>query len=110
MKNRLLSRIFIESFINFIKLPEINELEHLSNGLQRLGDLEGSILDIDGTHIEIQAPSRNSRLYFNTKSFYSINMLVVVDYKMRIRFGKSGFGFAHNSFIYRSSGELWEFI
>ncbi|XP_061395895.1 putative nuclease HARBI1 [Musca vetustissima] len=65
-------------------------------------DFPGVIGCVDGTHIKIQAPSKEDQhLYFNRKGYFSLN---VCDHKMRIRFLDARYaGSAHDSLIWNDS-------
>ena len=63
---------------------------------------------LDGTHIEIQKPSKNvtdcPEFFFNRKGFHSLNVLIYCDHKRKVRFFVSSYaGSVHDSRIYRES-------
>ncbi|XP_059219925.1 putative nuclease HARBI1 [Stomoxys calcitrans] len=65
----------------------------------------GVIGCIDGTHIKILAPTLSERWkYYNRKGFYSLNVMVVCDHKLRIRYiSPSHPGSAHDSLVWNVS-------
>ncbi|XP_055910925.1 putative nuclease HARBI1 [Eupeodes corollae] len=65
----------------------------------------GVIGCIDGTHVRIIAPKKNlQHLYLNRKGYYSLNVMIVCDYKMNVRFVDSRYsGANHDSFVYNLS-------
>ena len=89
----------------FIKLPVFSEMEELSMGFRELGNIEGTIMAIDGTHIEISAPNTYPEKYYNYKGYYSLNWLMGCDHRGKIRyvFGP-GFGSSNDAFVFRMSG------
>ncbi len=95
---------------DFIFLPNFNEFEELSDGFSLLGNIHGTLLAIDGTHISIFAPIDNRSDYFNRKHIYSLNCLIAVDYKMRIRYFCNGIGSAHDARLYTESTFLRDFM
>ncbi|XP_055918715.1 putative nuclease HARBI1 [Eupeodes corollae] len=65
----------------------------------------GVIGCIDGTHVQIIAPKKNlQHLYLNRKGYYSLNVMIVCDFKMNVRFVDSRYSSAnHDSFVYNLS-------
>ena len=46
--------------------------------------------EIDGCHIEINAPSQNHEDYFNRKQHYSVNLQAIVDANLNSSMLRSG--------------------
>ncbi|XP_058819571.1 putative nuclease HARBI1 [Topomyia yanbarensis] len=65
----------------------------------------GIIGCVDGTHVKIVAPNSNiQHLYYNRKGFHSLNVMLVCDHKLRIRYvDANNPGSNHDSFIWNSS-------
>lgn len=84
---------FIEEFVDiilkleqeFIKLPELNDIPSLVNGMCAFTELKGAVACLDGCHIPIRLPANaDSQSYYCFKSFYSSLIVVLCDYKYRI--------------------------
>ena len=58
---------------------------------------------IDGSEIPINRPSINPFNYYNRKGFFSIKIICVCDFKLRIRGMTYGYGAQHDSSVYRVS-------
>ncbi len=105
-----MAKFLFENSNNFIFLPVEQELESLCKEFSLLGNVLGTVLAIDGTHIPIAAPKNDTRGYFNRKQFHSLNFLVAVDSTMKIRFVTNGIGSAHDSRLYNESNALRNFV
>ena len=106
---------FIASFLvhvsgDFIKLPNSHEFNELASGFLNLAPYHGTILRIDGTHVRIEKPSLNGIKYFNRKKYYSLNVIIIVDFKQNIRFLTSGYGKNHDARIYRNSNNFQNYV
>lgn len=85
-----------------IKFPDLNEMITLEQRYISTADIEGMILTIDGTYIPISKPVLNPFNYFNRKGYFSINLIVLVDYRMRFRGSTYGFGASHDNSVLRN--------
>ncbi|XP_055838363.1 putative nuclease HARBI1 [Episyrphus balteatus] len=65
---------------------------------------------VDGTHIKIVAPRDDKHLFYNRKGYYSLNVLIICDYKMWIRGLNANFqGANHDSHIWNISPQRSHF-
>ncbi|XP_054083400.1 putative nuclease HARBI1 [Zeugodacus cucurbitae] len=63
--------------------------------------IPGVTMAVDGTHIKIMAPKRDKHLYYNRKGFSSLNVMIVCDHKMQIRYVCAKYpGSSHDSHIW----------
>ncbi|XP_036346014.1 putative nuclease HARBI1 [Rhagoletis pomonella] len=60
---------------------------------------------IDGTHVRIISPKKEMQhLYLNRKAYYSLNVMILCDYKMAIRYVDARHaGANHDSFVFNVS-------
>ncbi|XP_055913458.1 putative nuclease HARBI1 [Eupeodes corollae] len=66
--------------------------------------LPGVIGCIDGTHVRIVGPHASQHLFFNRKGFYSLNVLLICDEEMKIRFVDATHpGACHDSLVWKVS-------
>ena len=86
-----------------IIFPEPHEYEELKQGFYQIASISGTIMAIDGTHIPITRPKINPYAYYNRKSFFSINVVCLVDHKLRFRGVTYGHGSSHDMRILRIS-------
>ena len=107
--NRMTNFIYLHAQ-DYVFLPNRNELEELATGFEQLGNISGNVLSIDGTFIRIKKPVLNGEKYFNRKKYYAINILMLVDYKKRIRYITSGYGKNHVLRVYRNSNGIQNYI
>uniref|UniRef100_A0A0A1WVH7 Putative nuclease HARBI1 n=1 Tax=Zeugodacus cucurbitae TaxID=28588 RepID=A0A0A1WVH7_ZEUCU len=63
--------------------------------------IPGVTMAVDGTHIKIMAPKGDKHLYYNRKGFSSLNVMIVCDHKMQIRYVCAKYpGSSHDSHIW----------
>lgn len=67
----------------YIVWPSIAGIAKHSAHFRELKGIPNVVGAIDGTHIRIKAPKHHPQDYFNRKSFYSLNLQVVVDSKKK---------------------------
>ncbi|XP_065357795.1 putative nuclease HARBI1 [Calliphora vicina] len=66
--------------------------------------IPGVIGCIDGTHVKLLKPSEDASLYLNRKGAFSINTLIICDYKMQVRaVDACRPGSCHDSYIWHMS-------
>lgn len=90
----------------FVVLPTPEEEELICRGFFQKAGFPSVRGVLDGSHFEIRRPSRYADApdYFNRKSYYSINLMVLGDDRSLIRFlSASHPGSCHDSAIYSSS-------
>lgn len=61
---------------NFIQWPTEQEAFYTSNRIERRYKFPGVLGAVDGTHIKIPSPKRDSQSYINRKGVYSIQLQV----------------------------------
>lgn len=69
----------------FIKMPELNEFQELSDAYRSISRLDGTIMSLDGTHVPITCPDNSTR-YINRKGAASLSFLCAVDCHFRFRY------------------------
>ena len=94
----------------FIRLPSLRELDELSEVFYSISPTRGTILSIDGTLIPIQKPTVNGDKYYWRKKYFASNLIMLCDYKKRIRFITVGYGRCHESRVYRNSNNLQNYV
>lgn len=91
---------------DFVVLPTPEEEEEICRGFFRKAIFPSVRGVLDGSHFEIRKPSRHSDAqdYYNRKSYYSINLMMLGDDRYLIRFlSASHPGSCHDSAIYTTS-------
>lgn len=92
----------------YVTFPDENEKNHIAKQFFLKNNLPGVFGCIDGSQVEIKRPPRLSRplpeRYFNRKSRYALNMMVVMDHTYKIRYFSARFpGSVHDSRIFNES-------
>ena len=92
----------------YVIFPDENEKNAIAQQFFLRNHLPGVFGCIDGSQIEIKRPSRLNRplpeRYFNRKSRYALNMMVVMDHRYKIRYFSARFpGSVHDSRIFNES-------
>ncbi|XP_037934599.1 putative nuclease HARBI1 isoform X2 [Teleopsis dalmanni] len=68
--------------------------------MQKFG-IPGVVGCVDGTHIRMTKPHRDHHLFYNRKGYFSINAMIICDYKMTIRaVNARRAGSSHDSLIW----------
>ncbi|XP_067629784.1 putative nuclease HARBI1 [Eurosta solidaginis] len=79
--------VFEECLCNqWIKWLTKDEMREIGLDFHQQFNIPGIIGCIDGTHVSIIGPRNNKQLYYNKKGYYSMNVLLVCDNKMVIRY------------------------
>ncbi|KAK6018259.1 hypothetical protein OSTOST_16167 [Ostertagia ostertagi] len=93
---------------NYIRWPSGRESVAIRQSFYRKYHIPGIVGVIDGTHCRILQPTRDEGDYVNRKGYHSLNVGIVVDYDMRVRWVCSKWlGSAHDSHVFKSS-KLYE--
>ncbi|XGW20128.1 hypothetical protein V3C99_003730, partial [Haemonchus contortus] len=88
----------------FINWPDEQEGLNISNSFYQKYGLPGITGIIDGTHCRIQKPKYAERDYICRKGYHSLNVGIVVDYEMKIRWVCAKWpGSAHDSRVFKTS-------
>ncbi|XP_055910547.1 putative nuclease HARBI1 [Eupeodes corollae] len=87
-----------------MELSEEEKNEAKLHFFQQAG-IPGIIGVVDGTHIKILAPKKaDQHMYYNRKGYFSLNVMLVCDYRMRIRYADARHaGASHDSLVWNSS-------
>lgn len=90
---------------NYITFPTLEECDRIQRAFYEKRGMSGVIGAIDCTHVEIIRPSGDdSELYRNRKGYFSINVQLVCDDKLKIRnIVASCKGSTHDSRIFNES-------
>ena len=92
----------------YVTFPDEAEKNCIARQFFLKNHLPGVFGCIDGSQIEIKKPSRLNRplpeRYFNRKSRYALNMMVVMDHEYKIRYFSAKFpGSVHDSRVFNQS-------
>ncbi|RCN50650.1 hypothetical protein ANCCAN_03263 [Ancylostoma caninum] len=72
----------------FISWPSTQEEERIKTRFYQLTGIPGVIGCLDGTHVEIQAPSRSEHSFLNRKGWHSLNVFKESDFYRDLRLGR----------------------
>ncbi|XP_049279393.1 putative nuclease HARBI1 [Anopheles funestus] len=99
----ILEETLCEKWISLEMTPE--EQQEARRHFFSKSGIPGVVMSVDGTHIKIIAPVQDRDQHYNRKGFYSINVLLVCDHKMAIRYVDARFsGANHDAHIWSVSG------
>ena len=97
-----------EHFHQFVNFPNENEKDLIAKQFLGRDGLPGTYGIIDGSHIPIKRPPSGNvpapERFFNRKSRYSINMMLVCDHTYKIRYFSARYpGSVHDARIFNES-------
>lgn len=108
-RNKIVDGTLEHLMQKFIKWPDQNEQNEISNYFERKNGFIGIIECLDGTHIPICAPKESAASYVNRKGPHSLQWQGVCRENMTFTHIFVGFpGSCHDVRILRNS-DLWEF-
>ncbi|KAK6021484.1 hypothetical protein OSTOST_12843, partial [Ostertagia ostertagi] len=88
----------------YISWPSERESIGINASFYSRYHLPGIVGIIDGTHCRIQRPTHNEEDFVCRKGYHSINVGVVVDYNMKVRWVCANWpGSAHDSHVFKTS-------
>lgn len=88
------------------RFPDDTEMIDLRDNFFRGHSRNNIVVSIDGTHFEVTCPTVNPFDHLNRNKYFSINVICLVDYRMRFRAVTYGMGKSHDSRILRPSDIL----
>ncbi|XP_017469156.1 PREDICTED: putative nuclease HARBI1 [Rhagoletis zephyria] len=80
---KILEKYICSRWIN-LSMTEDEKTKSKQHFHQNFG-IPGVIGCVDGTHIKITKPHKDSSLFYNRKDYFSINAMIICDYNMVIR-------------------------
>ncbi|XP_071576948.1 putative nuclease HARBI1 isoform X2 [Temnothorax nylanderi] len=90
---------------NFIQWPTEQEAFYTSNRIERKYKFPSVIGAVDGTHIKIPSPKRDSQSYINRKGVHSIQLQVICNDKLEFIHCFAGLpGSVHDMCVFKYSG------
>ena len=103
-----ISRVVASFSHEYVKMPNEEEANEIAAHFLNKTGLPFVQGVVDGTHFRVKKPSTKKNpppeRFFNRKSFYSINAMMICDHKKRIRhFTSRHVGSAHDSRIFNES-------
>ena len=97
-----------EHIDEFIRFPREDEAKATQQEFYKIAGFLGLVGCIEGTHIRILAPHTNPTDFINRKNYYSINVQVICDEKLRITYLVAKCpGSAQDSWILQQS-KVWD--
>jgi len=102
------SALVDEAMHDIIKWPRGARLRETSQEFSEITQLQNVLGAIDGTHIEIKAPSEHTQAYFNRKKFPSVILFAACNAKLQFTYAWTGNpGSTHDATVLRYS-ELFQ--
>jgi hypothetical protein len=97
--------VLVNKARRWIKFPTtIHQTNEIKSGFYNKAGIRNIIGIVDGSHINIKAPSENEPWYVNRKQKHSINVQVICDNEYTITDLVAKWpGSTHDSFIFRNS-------
>ena len=106
-KRQVIETICDNLLSKFIVWPQNNDFQHISQRFDDMGtrNFPGILGAIDGSHIQIEAPSHNPKSYFNRKQFHSVVLQGVCTEDLKLIDINVGWpGRVHDAKVFRNSG------
>ncbi|XP_058122773.1 putative nuclease HARBI1 [Anopheles coustani] len=73
-----------------------NEKQEARRYFFRKSEIPGIVMCVDGTHVPIIAPKINKDQFYNRKGFSSLNVMMLCDHQMNIRYVNARYGGANH--------------
>lgn len=98
------SEILATNVHNYIKWPDLLEMDNSQQKFAEIAGLSGVIGAIDGCHIQISAPTKDAHSYINRKGYYSILLQGICDSSLKFIHIFTGIcGSVHDSRVWNMS-------